>query len=175
MYITKIFKSNRKATKPREAIMSRKLILLVTTILLILNVIGCQKQIDIEAEKESIKKVLQAQLDAVKTQSYEGEAAVWAHSPYIVRKESVGWDSISVYYQKSFEENQKLKEKDTKNYFIKEFTASNFDIYVNGNFASAFHDEHMEYIWEGKEFINDGRPHKYLEKIDGEWKIITLF
>ena len=148
--------------------MSKKLILLVTTILLILNILGCQKQVGIEAEKEAIKKVLQAQLDAFKAQSYEGEASAWAHRPYIVRKKAVGWDSISVFYQK-------IMEKDTKNYFIKEFTASNFDIYVNGNFASAFHDEHMEIIREGKETINDSRPHKYLEKIDGEWKVITLF
>jgi len=64
---------------------------------------------------------------------------------------------------------------DPENYQGRVFTASNFDIYINGNFASVFHDEHFEGIAEGEELTYDARPHKYLEKIKGEWKVITLF
>ena len=132
---------------------------------------SCQNKIDIEAEKEAIKQVVLAQLDAVKAFSYDGEAAVWAQRPYIVRKDIVGWDAVSVYYQKMF----KKWSAEPENFQARVLTASNFDIYINGNFASVFHDEHFEGIFEGEEGTNDGRVHKYLEKIEGEWKVITLF
>ncbi len=154
--------------------MSKKLIILGITLILVLFTIGCQKQVDIDAEKAAIKKVLQAQLDAFKNVSYEGEASVWAHKPYIVGKKTVSWDSISAHYQTEFPDMKKLIEEDPDNHTIKEFTASNFDIYVNGTFAASFHDEYMEYIWEGKESNNKYRTLKYLEKINGEWKVIAI-
>ena len=118
-----------------------------------------------------IKKVIQAQLDAAKALSYEGEAAVWAHRPYIVRYEAVGWDSISVYYQETFKERKETFERDNIKWTV--FKASNFDIYVNGNFASVFHDQQWERTVNGEESNGDIRELKYLEKIDGEWKIIA--
>ena len=161
-------------TNNEERDMCKKLLVFFGSILLLINIWACQQpaqQVDIEDEKEAIKKILQAQLDAVKAFSYEGEAAVWAHRPYIVRKNTAGWDSVSVFYQKGFQEWKSEPDK----YLIREYTASNFDIYVNGNFASSSQDEHFEGIWDGEETSGDSRSHKYLEKINGEWKIITLF
>ena len=112
-------------------------------------------------------------MDAAKASSYESEAAVWAQTPYIVKAETVGWDSISFNYQKNFKARKETFEKDNIKWTV--FKASNFDIYVNCNFASAFHDQHMERIVNGEEETSDMREHKYLEKIDGEWKIITVF
>ena len=147
----------------------KKIIFSILALSLIAGSISGQKKTDIEKDKEAIKKVIQAQLDAMKAFSYEGEAAVWAHRPYIVRIETVGWDSVSVHYQERF------KVWKGKGNQIRVFTASNFDIHVNCNFASVFHDEHFEGIWNGEEMNVDGRPHKYLEKIEGEWKVITQF
>jgi hypothetical protein len=148
----------------------KKIIFSMFALSLIAGSIYCQEKIDIEAEKEAIKKVVQAALDALKAKSYDAEVATWAQTPYIVRRGIVGWDSVSVFYQESFKswfgkpENQ-----------IRVFTASNFDIYINCNFASVFHDEHIERIWDGEEITGDSRVHKYLEKIEGEWKVIALF
>ena len=148
----------------------KKIIFSIFALSLIAGSIYCQEKINIETEKEAIKKVVQAALDALKAKDYDAEVATWAHTPYIVRKDIVGWDSVSVFYQEGFKswfdkpENQ-----------IRVFTASNFDIYINCNFASVFHDEHTERIWDGEEITTDSRVHKYLEKIEGEWKVITLF
>ena len=73
--------------------MFRKILLSAITVILVPGFWSCQEQIDIEAEKEAIKQVIQAQLDAVTDLSYEGEAAVWAQTPYIVRGDVQGWDS----------------------------------------------------------------------------------
>jgi hypothetical protein len=131
---------------------------------------SCQIKINIEKEEEAIKQVVQAQLDAIKAASYDGEAAVWAQRPYIVRRDIVGWDSVSVFYQEGYKQWNDEPENQ-----IRVFTASNFDIHINGNFASVFHDEHYESFWNGEERTSDDRKHKYLEKIEGEWKVITLF
>ncbi len=149
----------------------KKIIFSILALSLIVGSISGQEKIDIEKEKEAIKQVVQAALDAIKAKSYDAEAATWAHSPYIVRRDIVGWDSVSVFYQEMF----KKWNDEPENFQWKVFTAFNFDIYINGNFASVFHDEHFEGIFEGEEMTSDGRAHKYLEKIDGEWKVITLF
>jgi ketosteroid isomerase-like protein len=149
----------------------KRIIFSILTLLLITGSSLCQKKIDIEAEKESIKKVVQAALDAIKAKDYDAEVATWVHSPYIERRGIVGWDSVSVFYQKRF----KQWNDEPESLQVRVLTASNFDIYINGNFASVFHDEHFEGIFEGEEGTNDGRVHKYLEKIEGEWKVITLF
>jgi hypothetical protein len=149
----------------------KKIIFSFLALMLIAGSICCQEKIDIEKEKEAIKQVVQAQLDAIKAASYDGEAALWAQRPYIVRKDIVGWDSVSVFYQEMF----KKWNDEPENFQARVFTASNFDIYINGNFVSVFHDEHFEGIVEGEEMTSDGRAHKYIEKIEGEWKIITLF
>ena len=151
--------------------MFKKLIFPAIILFLASGFWSCQVQIDPEAEKGAIKLLVQTQLNAVIDASVEGEAAVWAQTPYIVRKDVVGWDSILVHYEKSFGDWL----NDPENNQIDMFTASNFDIYINGNFASVFHDEHGEGIMNGEEFSIHHRVHKYVEKIEGEWKIITLF
>jgi ketosteroid isomerase-like protein len=129
------------------------------------------EEYDIAKEEEAIKQVVQAALDAFIAKSYEASAATWAHAPYIVRKGTTGWDSVSVYYQEGYKSWFDEPEDE-----VKVFRASNFDIYINGNFASVFHDEHLEGFMDGEELVSDSRGvHKYLEKIDGEWKVITLF
>jgi hypothetical protein len=146
----------------------KKIIFLFFALLLIAGSAFSQKKN--AKEEEAIKQVVQAALDAFIAKSYDAIAATWAHTPYIVRKDIAGWDSVSVFYQEGF----KSWYDETENQ-IRVFKASNFDIYINGNFASVFHDEHSERIWDGEEIIRDARAHKYLEKIEGEWKVITLF
>ena len=147
----------------------KKIIFLMLALSLIAGSAFSQKKI--AKEEEAIKQVVQAALDAIKAKNYDAEVATWAQTPYIVRRDIVGWDSVSVFYQEMF----KQWNDEPESFQLRVFTASNFDIYVNGNFASVFHDEHSEGIFNGEEGTNDGRVHKYLEKIEGEWKVITLF
>ena len=126
------------------------------------------EEFDVTKEEEAIKKVVQSALDAIVAKDYDVYVTTWVHSPYVERRGVVGWDSLSVFYQKTF--------NDPPEYFqARVITTSNFNIYVNGTFASVFHDEHFEGIIEGEESTIDGRVHKYLEKVEGEWKVITVF
>ena len=145
----------------------KKIIISFLALMLIVGSTFSQKKI--AKEEEAIKQVVQAALDAIKAVDYDAYVVTWVHSPYIVRRGVVGWDSLSVFYQKNFND-------EPENFQARVFTTSNFDIYINGNFSSVFHDEHFEGIIEGEEIIRDSRRvHKYLEKIEGEWKVITLF
>ncbi len=143
-------------------------------ILASLGLVACEQKVDVAAEEAAIKAVCQAQLDAFRAFDYEAEAATWVQEPYTVRKAGSsfikGWDSLSVYYKNTFEQYK----NDPANYNIEEFSASNFDIHLNGNVAFVFYDEHNHGVWEGESFSNDSRVLKYLEKKDGEWKIVAV-
>ena len=80
-------------------------------------------------EEEAIKQVVQAALDAFIAKSYDATVATWAHTPYIVRKDIVGWDSVSVFYQELYKQ---WKEPENQ---VRVFKASNFDIYINHRFS----------------------------------------
>jgi len=144
----------------------------------IVVVIGFQsscrnEQIDIDTEKGVIKAVIHSRLSALVTLDYNAAAAVWAHEPYIVRENAVGWDSVSAWYEDHFIENIGRMRQEPDSYYIHEFSTANFDIHINGNFASAFYDEYINGIWDGEEYKHRARRHHYLEKIEGEWKIIA--
>jgi|GEM_PF-1423303 hypothetical protein len=164
--------------------MRSKIIYLLAFILV--GAIACEKKVeivaeekvDIAAEEEAIKAVLHKQLVVVSNQDYEGEAAVWAHEPYIVRHSGdsyiVGWDSLSIFYKTWFGEvREKLKE-DPEYLTMREYRASNFDIHLNGNVAFVFFDEHYDYTWEGEDYSGVSRGLKYLEKKEGEWRIVAV-
>ena len=156
--------------------MRNPVILLV--ILAALGLVACEQKVDVAAEEEAIKVVIQKQLDAVRTASYKGEAAVWAHEPYIVHGTAdggvVGWDSLSVGYKKTFEEWKELMKNEPDKYHRDEYTGINYDIHLNGNVAFVFYDDQIRGIWEGESVSTDGRRLKYLEKKDGEWKIVAV-
>ena len=87
----------------------------------------------------------------------------------------MGWDSLSVWYKETFENNKELVKNEPDKHRIDECTGSNYDIHLHGDAAYVLYDEHSEGVWEGEEFSNDSRVVKYLEKKDGEWKIVAVF
>ncbi len=157
--------------------------------LILAGIIACQEvevkveavaeeKVELAAEKEAIKAVLQKQLDVASNLDYEGEAAVWAHEPYIVRHSGdsyvVGWDSLSTFYKTGFKEGREKVKEDPEYWMVREFSAKNFDIHLNGNVAFVFYDEHFDGFREGKERSGVSRVLKYLEKKEGEWRIVAL-
>lgn len=149
---------------------------LIVLVAIVSVLMGCQQKLqpDLAVEKESVKAVILKQLDAVETLSYEGEAAVWAHEPYIVKegagKVIVGWDSLSADYNRMFTEGQ----KNPANYNLK-FTPTNFDIRINGTFAVCMYDEKSDGMWAGEAYAHNSRLIKLLEKKDGNWKIVAVY
>ena len=141
-----------------------------------LGLVACEQKVDVAAEEEAIKAVNQKQLEAYRTADYVGEAATWANEPYIIHaglsddRIIIGWDSLSVFYKDSFNTR-----KQGSGYDFRQATGSNYDIYLHGNIAVISYDQHSEGVWDGEEFSTDIRQIKYLEKIDGEWKIVAVF
>lgn len=142
-----------------------------------LGLVACEQKVDVAAEEEAIKAVIQKQLDAVRTASYEGEAAVWAHEPYIFHSGGggfVGWDSLSVLYKKTFKEWKEFMKNEPDKYHRDEYTGINYDIHLNGNVAFVFYEDKIRGVWKGESVSTNGRRLKYLEKKDGEWKIVAV-
>ena len=127
----------------------------------------CSQEVNTDAKKATIQAVIETQIQAMNEMNYDMQADIWAHTPYIERWGKTGWEAISDHYQNIF--------SDESGFEVIEFKVSNFDIHVNGTFASVFHDEHLEYFVNGKKVVNNERTHKYVEKVDGQWKVIALF
>lgn len=153
--------------------------------LIMVGVIACQKReekvevaaleekVDIAAEEEAIKAALKKEMDTFKNLDYEGIASVWSHEPYIYHQSFgiVGWDSLSIQYKTIIRE---VQEKGPEYATIRELSASNFDIYLNGNVAFVLYDEHYDYTYKGEESSGLRKVNKYFEKKEGEWKLVAV-
>ena len=62
--------------------MSKKLSILTVILLSLFIIISCQQKIDIETEKEAIKKVIEAEEKFINENNYEELAKTWVHEPY---------------------------------------------------------------------------------------------
>ena len=69
--------------------MSKKMLMLAATPLLMIIFYGCQQQVDIEAEEAAIKAVNEKQMSAFIARDYEEEAEVWVQEPYIVHYQKI--------------------------------------------------------------------------------------
>ncbi len=80
-------------------------IIVIISFLVMVMFSSCQ-QVDLKAEEEAIKAVLKKQTDSFYNKSIEGEAAVWAHEPYVFRGFSIepviGWEAMRNLYEEVF-------------------------------------------------------------------------
>ena len=128
---------------------------------------ACQKPINLASEEEAIKEVIKQQNDANNKHNLEGEAAVWAHEPYvlrIVRTTTVGWDSVNAYYKRLFAKPQ----NQTKQIV----TYSDFKIRISGSSAWAVFDQNIDYESNGKKQSGKTMEIRFFEKTEGQWKIV---
>jgi hypothetical protein len=114
---------------------------------------------DLAAEEAAITAVLRKQTRSYFQRSYEGEADVWAHQPYIMRmttagEPGVGWDTIGAMYKTFMEENPEPIED-------LEFTHTNVHLQIHGD--------------EGETFSSTTRQVRFLARIDGKWKIVYQY
>ena len=141
---------------------------------LLMGMSSCKQEVDIAAEEEEIKSVNEKQLVAFKAFDYEGEAAVWAHEPYIVYGPpdtmKIGWENLSAHYKENFE-----NWKRDQNFIVNQMNASNYDIHINGNIAFVTYDEFAELVSNGEKTTSQTGSLKYFEKKNGQWKIIGVF
>jgi ketosteroid isomerase-like protein len=144
----------------------------ITGLCTIVFLIACQQSVAADSEEAAIKAVNEKQLAAVVNLDYDGEAEVWAQEPYIIHASYdphlVGWEKISSQYKINFAPESE------PSYVLHALTASNYDVHLNGNVAFVFYDEHAEYTEDGERKSRDGKLLKYLEKKNGQWRIIAV-
>ena len=142
-------------------------IIIAVTILTIL--MGCQKAVDIEAEKSAIKSVLTDYIVSIENEDIELYGKIFVHDPDMVNfgtganERIVGWEAL-----KKVIEAQNDAISETK------ITQSNITINLSneGRFAWATS------LWDFKSKMGDQvmqlpvRCSWILEKIGDEWKII---
>jgi tetratricopeptide (TPR) repeat protein len=126
----------------------------------------CHRPVSIDDEKAAIKNVILLQNKAANEKSISGEAAVWAHEPYIYRRTGsgsykTGWDSISAWYQKSFS----VPDLNPDTYSE---TWQNWDIHLFRDMAWAAYD-HLVIFGRDTVRLNEFR---FLEKQKQGWKLI---
>ena len=124
------------------------------------------------SEKAKIRAVCEKQVESWRTRDFQGEAEVWAHEKYIMKMltngtRSIGWDKIGGAYQKDFANSP-------EDYAADFFTElSDFYIHINGKNAFVVFDQHQVFEDdEGQNQIYESLEVRFLEKIDGDWRIV---
>jgi len=157
---------------------------MLTLIVLALTAAGCGGQsaereaaspapataIDLAAEQQAIKAVLETQTRAFYERSLEGEEEVWAHQPYVVRmadtgEPDVGWDRISNQYRTFMQENPTPVED-------LQFTHENVHLQIQGDAAWVVFEQHLAATLDGEQLSDDSREVRFLARLEGEWKIV---
>lgn len=146
--------------------------LTVCALLLALLPTSAFNMFDPASEKAQIRAVCEKQVESWRVQSYQGEADVWAHEPYIMKMltngtRTLSWETIGGQYAKDFKETSADFEPD----FFTEL--SDFYIHINGKNAWVVFDQHQIFPNDsGKNELYESLEVRFLEKIDGDWKIV---
>jgi tetratricopeptide (TPR) repeat protein len=129
-------------------------------------IVSCHQPVSIDDEKAAIKNVILLQNKAANENSLSGEAAVWAHAPYVYRRSvsgtyKTGWDSISAWYKNLFASGPQTSETNQE-------TWQNWDIHLVRDMAWAAYD-HLIIIGRDTIRLNEFR---FLERQKQGWKVI---
>ena len=149
----------------------KKIIFSIFTLSLIAGSIYCQEKIDIEAEKEAIKAIIEEQTNAFIDRDFDRLAATHVKDETFIRLRAskssygydVGWEDRSSILEELFKNNPVVTNK---------FKNTNYKIKVYSESAWAVYDENW-YDSEG-ESLGMNINVRFLEKTDGEWKIVYL-
>ncbi len=141
-------------------------------ILVVLAGISCEETIDIEKEKEAIKAVIEEESNAYYARDFDRWAATCLQDETLVRIGATksmygyftGWEESSQAMKEAFESNpEPVKNPEVKtNYKIKVYEDCAWAVFDN----ESFNDE--------GESVNKSIHVEFLEKIEGDWKIVYL-
>lgn len=133
---------------------------------------SCQKKIDMEKEKDAIKAVIAEETNAFLASDYDRIAATCVKDETFIRLQAdkngcdyiIGWKDCGSYYKNIF-----MKNTDLSQY---KFENTNYKIKIYPKSAWAAYEENW-YKIEG-EFVGKTINVRFLEKVNGEWKIVYL-
>ncbi|MFC2114924.1 nuclear transport factor 2 family protein [Bacteroidota bacterium] len=152
----------------------------ILTLVFFAGIISCQKKIDIEKEKAAIKAVIEEETNAYIDRDYDRFAATYLQDKSFIRLDArkadydyilgwgydyiVGWEEMGSVFTGGFDDNS-----DTLHY---KFVNTNYKIKVYPESAWAVYDETWYDLEE--EFVRLNISVRFLEKVNGEWKIVYL-
>ena len=149
----------------------KKIIFPILALLLIAGS-SCQEKIDIEKEKEAIMAVIEEETNAFIDRDWDRMAATYIQDSTNIRlgasKSSygyyVGWGEINSLFEEYFKSNPEPSTNKSVN--------TNYRIKVYKESAWAIYDE----AWQDSEseVYSKNISVRFLEKFDGEWKIVYL-
>ncbi|MBA7516811.1 hypothetical protein ES705_08860 [subsurface metagenome] len=140
--------------------------------LILLAGTSCQEKIDIEKEKEAIKAVIEEETNAAYASDFDRFAATYVQDETNIDLRAgksgysydVGWEEIGSAFKEYFENNpEPVKNNEVKtNYKIKVYKDCAWAVFDNEGYNN-----------EG-EFTGKSIGVNFLEKVNGEWKIVYL-
>lgn len=153
----------------------KKIIYLISALLLLTIFISCTEKIDIEKEEKAIIAVIQEETAAFIARDYDRLAANYVQDETNIRftagksgfKYYVGWEELSTRFKEYFKNNPEPDQwrQVTTNYRIKIYQESAWVVFEN---------EGLQSTGRFSEPTGKGIDVRFLEKIDGKWKIVFL-
>lgn len=146
--------------------------LLPLVVLAILFITSCEEKIDIEKEKEAIKAVIENETNSYYNRDWDKQSESFLQDETLFGLVSskngynfaVGWDEISQIYKQNHENypDPSTDKHQFTNYIIKVYKVSAWAVY-----DEIVHNSEGEFVMR---YINV----RFLEKVDGEWKIVYM-
>ena len=164
--------SNNFTTLRKERIM-RSIINFLMALILV-GVLGCEKPIDIEAEKSAIIKVLDAESSAFFARDIDSWEKTWVQEPYTLKISSgknnyfelLGWNSIQPAFKEGFEKSPEPMEVD--------LAKENFTFHIWKDVAWVIYEQHRKNMKEDDPDYVPYRVAHVLEKTNDGWKIVYM-
>lgn len=128
-------------------------------------------QASVEDDEAAVKKAIETSTDYVYAANYDAYKKTWVNAPYITR---VSVDAAGQVSRMNAEEYNTLLEDYRKNFKTPngiKITRNNFAIRINGTSAFVVFNQHNDNT-DGTQ--RDSIEERYLEKINGDWKIVNV-
>ena len=133
---------------------------------------SCQENIDVAKEKEAIKNVIMEEIESFVAQDIK-EAEFYKKADYLriitnngnSHQQTVGWDSL-------YANVKRLTEADWSEASDIKFNCKGFHTKVYEDVAWAVYEVPLSWIWKGETVESGSTKVTFLEKVDGDWKIV---
>ncbi|MEX0986676.1 MAG: nuclear transport factor 2 family protein [Bacteroidales bacterium] len=144
----------------------------------VLMIMSCRNTIDIEAEKQTIIDVINAETEAYMNFDFDKVAEFYIHDSLNFRLTTgsddhiflEGWDEVENFFREELIEGNPNTPSDTHIKVAKD----NYRIRVYERSAFVLCDEMWTYTTDEKVIEIESRQVRFMEKLDGEWKIAFL-
>jgi ketosteroid isomerase-like protein len=136
--------------------------------ILFLALTSCREKIDINKEIEAIVAVCEKETGAYYARDFQQQYECFIHdeTTSVIYAEVFidGWHDINAAYNQVYERDPAPS--------TNKFENENYKIKVYGDCAWAVYDQYL--VDKDGTFYNQQREVRFLEKVDGEWKIVLL-